>query len=337
MALRLGDSIVEGYFSNRKGKSTHGVLALEGWDMPLSFSLTGDATESLRGRSFEFRRAPASPPAVAIAKRGIAPLQCGVVGTMELCMAKIPLEDVVEAYKARRPIKFEWLPLLYLEWYSQNGRVVVELDNPVIVLEHGEPFEELEIPEDPGPAGFQAVQLSRGEDGTVEATTFSVEPDDEESDGDDLESHLDRINREKERAMRGDAADLDEEMELGERIVRGEGEYLASLLLPQQLPRPEDVDEDRARIILMSLLMELALRSVAVHLCPHCAWREAYRYVLEELIHEGRVPKEIRGSGWTMNYDYGETCPECIAEIERKFRERPVELPEPGEGEERTY
>ena len=72
----------------------------------------------------------------------------------------------------------------------------------------------------------------------------------------------------------------------------------------------------------MSILVELALRNVAVHLCPHCTWVQAYRYIIEELLHETRVPLEIRGSGWTMNYDYGEDCPECIAEIEARIEAR---------------
>ncbi|MCC5876089.1 MAG: hypothetical protein JJU11_07710, partial [Candidatus Sumerlaeia bacterium] len=69
----------------------------------------------------------------------------------------------------------------------------------------------------------------------------------------------------------------------------------------------------------------LALYHVAVHLCHHCKWRQAYEFILNEVLFESRVPREIVHTGWAMNYSYGESCPECEKEILRKMKEREEE------------
>lgn len=327
MAWRLADSFVEGFLNTINPKSTFGVIALHGMDTAVSIQLTGDAGDSLRGRLFEFRRSPTAPPPAAMPP-GLVAMQIGPVGDMYLRMVKVPKGDYLTAYEKKLPLEFDWVPLLYLEWSSQNGRVVLEVADPLIVIEKGDPFPDVELapvpPADDSAAGLSVTAISIDDDGEASVEDYFAGLDDEQGDeeDDDLEAHLERLNEEKEAAMRGADPAFEREMELGERLVReDEGEFLASFLMPQHLPHPDDVTEEQAHVHVMSLLGELALRSVAVHLCPHCSWREAYRYVVDELIHRKRVPAEIKGSGWTMNYDYGETCPECIAEIEEKYRD----------------
>ncbi len=321
MAMRLADSVLGGYFNNLKGKSTHGVLALKGYeDPPIIFGFAGDPDPSLAGRSFEFHRAPDAQPPVPAPKR-FAPSQIGAVGSMELRMAKVIIGDLEEILASGRKPEFEWKPLLYLEWYSQNGRVVIELPDPILLLEEGQPFPELDIPEDDAPGGLSVTELHVNDKGEAEVRRHEVEPEEVDAGEDDIDSHLARLNSETEAAMRGEE-DLDLELELGERLMMAnEGEFLASLLEPQQLPPPADVDEPRARALVMSLIAQLALRNVAVHLCPHCSYQEAYRYILEEIVYTKRVPLELQGSGWTMNYDYGEDCPQCQAEVEEDYRD----------------
>lgn len=131
------------------------------------------------------------------------------------------------------------------------------------------------------------------------------------------------------------AEDEEPELELVERLMTGEhGEFLASLLAPQRLPTADEVDEAQARTILMSLLAQLARRCVAVHLCQHCTYRDAYHFVLEELIYTERVPLEITGSGWTMNFDYAESCPECNADVEEEYLDFEPDQSSFEEGEE---
>lgn len=331
MSSRIGDYLVEGYFSNLKPKSTHGMLVLEGMDTPIHFDLTGDPGGALRGRSFNFRRAPGAARASA-AKRLLAPMQIGVVGTMEVRMAKVPVGDLAEALAQGTKPDFEWRALLFLEWYSQNGRVVLELEDPLIVIDEGEPFPELEVPTEWETGGFSVTEVRFADDGTHVARVFAPMEEEAPCEPEDLTAYLDRLNRERESKMRGE----DElELETGERIgAREEGVFIASLLAPRRLPSPASMDEEQAEALVRTLLMELALLNIAVHLCPHCTYCDAYRYMIEELVHNERVSPRIVGSGWTMNFNYGESCPACIAEIEAKYADMDPDSLGPNDGED---
>jgi hypothetical protein len=113
---------------------------------------------------------------------------------------------------------------------------------------------------------------------------------------------------------------IEAELEFGERLLDDEdGEFLSSLLTPQRLPPPHDVDEERAEGLVLCLLGDLARWHVAIHICEHMTWREAYAKLLAEVLHKHRVPRKIATTGWTMNYNFGEDCPRCIARIEEAY------------------
>jgi hypothetical protein len=121
MDLRLGDYVVAGELINRRPNCTHGWLALRGEETPVIFQLTGNCSASLRGQHIRFalpddRPAPAAPP---LDTSRLAWQQIGPTG-------EITLRDGVPGNSpAGRPS-------LYMEWFSQNGRVVLELVDPDI-------------------------------------------------------------------------------------------------------------------------------------------------------------------------------------------------------------
>lgn len=325
MAWRIENHIVGGYFNATKKNTTHGVFEIRGMDVLVLFSFVGEAGPSLRGRAFEFTRSERSGPVSPIEGK-FANQQHGVVGTMELRAVKVPIGDISKLYKSGKKIEFEYKLLLHLEWFSQNGRVEVDLLEPQFDLQEGPPLEPPAHPlDEPGTLAtglsITSIKLNENEDPVVEMTFH----DDEDSkpfddDDDSLEGYLSTLNDETESAFRGED-DLTREMEIGERMILGaDGEFLASLLNQQRLPNPADVSEEEAEALFKSLLMQLVLRSVMVHLCEHATYRDAYRYLIEELLHNERVPREITGSGWVMNYNYGESCPQCTKESEEKFR-----------------
>lgn len=327
MAWRLEDYLLEGYFHNVRRNSTTVTLRLRGFDEPLRLELTGDAGPMLQGRAFEFRRRTPPPAAIPDARR-LRNMQIGPTGTMVLRMVKTFRHPLEEVLAGTAPKDFDWKPCLYLEWFSQNGHMVLEVLDPEIELREGEPIPTPEIPNFAG-ATPQVTVVSFDEDGEPDAQTYEFPPSEQEveeeaapDDGQEpeLEEYLAMLNSETERAYRCDKERRILEMEDMEPPMPDENsEYIAGILTPQHLPAPFDVDEETAEGLVKTMLAQMAMHSIAVHLCEHCTQRQAYEYLVRDIIHEGRVPGGLASSGWTQNYSYSESCPECEAEMEKEF------------------
>ena len=85
------------------------------------------------------------------------------------------------------------------------------------------------------------------------------------------------------------------------------------------LPRPDDVTEAQAATLLNTLLMELALFGIAVHACEHSTARQLYRILVNDILFDGEVYRELRGTGWVTNYLASEHCPLCEAEADLRY------------------
>jgi hypothetical protein len=318
MAFRLQDHVIDGFISG-SGYETHGALTLAGVNSPIILSLTCDPGPMLRGRMIDFRAK--DPSKVVPLLHSIEPIQVGITGEMNLRMVKVP-RIPIEEWDHKSPLECDWELCLYLEWFSQNGRVVIELVDPVILLRAGDPIEIPEIPEGGG-GGFSFFVIrevpDEGSGEKFEVKGYTLVEEEEEDEG-DLDSYLERLNRERDAAVgASDEDDLGKFLEIeGEKFLNSQedGEYLGSLLEPRQLPHPNDVSEEEAEILFKSILMELALRAVSVHLCAHCDMRQAYRYLVETVLQEGRADPTHKPNGWVITYCYGETCPQCEAEVE---------------------
>lgn len=318
MAFRLSDFFLGIYLDNTRRNSTHGQLLLKGMEAPVVIQLTGDAGETLKGRAISVQARDEGT--AERAPKGLAMNQIGATGTMGLRMAKIP-RGKIEEIDWTKGFEFDWKPLLYLEWFSQNGRVVLELPDPDIALVEGQPVPDLDLPR---------VELVE-EDEAGEPGEFPPDPSgafggNAES---DLDGYLEALNRQTEASYRGEAdgddeggheAGLTDELEICELLLNHEeSEYVGSFLKPRSLPPLEEVDEESAGELVKNILSELALRAIAVHLCEHCTMRQAYGYILTEILHEERVHPDIGGGGWTVNFNYGETCPKCGEEIDERW------------------
>ena len=151
MAFRLGDKVISGELFNTQNYSVHGWLALRGADQPLVLNLTGNCDPDLRGKHirFEARSVPERDDSTSCQANpdlsGIAWQQVGPTGTMTAArMVKVSDYPPAEFYirsKLGEPPPTEWKRCLYLEWYSQNGRVVMELADPVLeFVDSEDPF-----------------------------------------------------------------------------------------------------------------------------------------------------------------------------------------------------
>ena len=263
---------------------------------------------------------------------GLAWMQIGVTGTMtaDHCVrcADCSTTELIARIKLNEPPPIEWKRCLYLEWYSQNGRVVLEVADPILEFVEGEDTwdparleeaaRDAETVQDSGPS---VLAVGTNEDGEPEVYELHAETDAAQFEGDDLQRHLDAETRAVDRAIRGDdpdEADPIAELELFDDLLEnGEGEPLGAFtskpLTREQLAQRTD---DQAEAALKCLLTELALYGIALHICEHFTPRDAYLLLTERLLKEGRAYPELRGTQWVTNLMTSEYCPECEAETE---------------------
>jgi hypothetical protein len=136
MALRLNDFVVCGEIFNTSYYSVHGWLGLRGRDQIIQLQLTGNCAVDLAGWHFRFEAQGAKEdhrlsPADLTQLSNFAWQQVGPTGLMTVTNdvdAETPSNTVRKMPAVAAPGR------LYLEWHSQNGRVVLDLINPKIEL-----------------------------------------------------------------------------------------------------------------------------------------------------------------------------------------------------------
>ncbi len=179
MNLRLGDYVVAGELINRRPNCTHGWLALRGEETPVIFQLTGNCSPGLRGQHIRFslpddRPPPAAPP---LDTKQLAWQQVGPTG--EIALHAAANGQATDS------------PRLYMEWFSQNGRVVLELIDPAIewVAEDDDDRRAAERREDAaGVADDDEADIfmpDRDESAEAQFDPFEVPPPDADEDADD--------------------------------------------------------------------------------------------------------------------------------------------------------
>src|SRR3954465_11681512 len=133
MAFRIGDLVIAGIFCHTSPYCVHGQLLLRGREDAFMFELTGMPEPDLRGRVFEFsvpanEREPSDEDRKLA--RAFAPQQVGSTGLMTAARRvrsfDRPPEDVEQEQLPPATLR----QCLYLEWFSQNGRVVLEVVDP---------------------------------------------------------------------------------------------------------------------------------------------------------------------------------------------------------------
>ena len=359
MALRLDDLLISGELINTENYSTHGWLRLRGHEQTLMLQLTGNCSPDLAGKHVRFeprdsadREADDSP--VDFDFEGLAWQQVGPTGEMtaerQVKVSDCPPEELYERSKLGEPPPFEWKRCLYLEWFSQNGRMVIELVDPIVeIVEDDDDTDdesasaaEIDSDEDDDDDAYTAAVgfppeelLDDDEDDSPDALTAEMSEEDEadpDSDDDpyglfpkglqqqfDLEaSQLDftiEDDESKPRSLR--------EMELMDELIEGgEGDIIASIFdEPVKLPRPEQLDDTQAEAALKSLLSQLALFGIALSVCEHFTPRDAYRLLLDEICTEERAYPQLRNTQWVQHFMTSEFCEACEAEMEQEFED----------------
>jgi hypothetical protein len=258
MAFRLSDLVTAGFFMNSRRYSTHGRLLLRGGEMVVAFELTGDPSPDLRGRKLEFE-VPENDREPSDEDRRLAkefrPHQIGPTGEITAAQKVRVFDCSAEEFMRRselgEPPPARWEDCLYLEWFSQNGRVVIELPMSKIrfLSEH-----EIAARDRADKESFEAEmremeerrQRESASAGTDELIDELIDEEDidfsshdnisetQENDGDEyrlipdeLRSELERKSRRTDRAVAGDSEEtikvleetelMDDLMERGKR------------------------------------------------------------------------------------------------------------------------
>jgi hypothetical protein len=342
MAFRLSDLIIAGFFVNPHRFSTHGRLLLRGAEMPVAFELTGAPCADLGGRTLEFE-VPENDHEASDKDRRLAtefkPHQIGVTGDMTAERKVRTFDCSIEEFNRRaalgEPPPTRWEDCLYLEWFSQNGRVVIELPiSKVRFLSETEiaarnkaeaesfEIETLKLDEECETGEPEIIRITP--EGGIDPPDLLSQPGNEDDEGyglipDELESELARKARRTDREVAGepeDSINTLEEMELmDEMLEKGTRTPLMEFLADLNLPSPAAVLTDgQAEQSLKMALTKLALAGVAFHVCEHCTAREAYRIFIEDVCSDAEDSGAFRpliGTGWVQNFCSSDYCKQC--------------------------
>ena len=362
MALRLGNQVVRGEIFNTRRHSVHGWLELRDWDRPLLLELTGNCDPDLAGWHIRFEARPSADPQNPIHRSddtsgernefdrsGVAPRQIGATGTMtaarQVKSCDCPPKELYLRSKLGEPPPFEWKRCLYLEWYSQNGRVVVELADPLIEfveftsLEGGSATDpaagkRIEQDADPAAGDLRTPSIPVDEEGEEETSEEILNGYPEQQIDKELEDPYGLIPKELQRQFDSQAFETDRALEtdddtsrtirelelMDDLIENSPGEPLVTIFdNPVRLPHPDRLDDEGAEQALKSLLAQLALFGIAVDICEHFTPRDAYRLLVEKICPEERAYPELRHTQWVQHFATSDFCEKCEEEFERDF------------------
>ena len=348
MTLELGKYVAYGEIFATRRNSVHGWIGMMGMDTAVNFDLTGNCEPDLAGQHVRFR--VRELPKCDFDERSVPGFQIRHVG---------PVGKITGALKVRvdshgNPLppnvdgadpSAEWKKLLHIEWFSQNGRVVIEMIDPVMQIvtpetEGGagaDDFFGALFPEQPELKGDQGpfpdaieveAKLDKNEI-TEDFYCLGDEGEDEEfvdflASADELDAQS-RAQMEKfERSLEEDrkARKAMRETELLDDLIESgaAGESILTMLGDDApLPDPDSLSENQAETVLRVLLAKLALRSISLHMCEHVTALSAYRIFLDEIVPEATSFGELQGTGWVQHYSTGEHCRECEREIDEEW------------------
>ena len=311
MALLISDAVICGEIDNCTKNTVQGWIQLRGLERPLILHLTGNCAEDLAGRCFRFEAAepPSSNSDCSVDVCRLAPRQIGPTGVMtalgKIQVADCSVEEMLRSAEAGLPAKVSWKQCLFLEWYSQNGRVVVELlhahvshiDSPIVATEDDtDDATLLDDEDDPeeecDPYGLFPEELK---DLLAEGNSY------DESDSDPFQ---------------------DEELD-SVSLMAGDDVPLQVLFDPPlKLWLPHRLNDQQVEESLHALLARLARHGVALDMCEHFTPREAYCLLLEQILPQESIPSELTSSGFVQHFSTHEFCATCLDEIDRDDAEQ---------------
>ncbi len=309
MALLLSDVVIRGQINNRTRNSVHGWIQLRGFDRPLLLNLTGNCSDDLFGTCFSFEANDSVSLASAnpVTLSQLVPHQIGPAGTMtslgRVQVANCSAEALLQLAESGLQPPIEWKSSLFLEWFSQNGRVIVELLDSCITF-NDIPVNEPDIAIDDDDSLMDEESSQFGEDGE-EDDPYGLFPKDlDQQISADLESERDSFDP---------LDDLDMDVV---PLLQGEDVPLQLLFDPPlKLFPAESLSDRQIKESWQVLLARLAQHGVALDMCEHFSLRDAYCLLLEHILPEESVPAQLGESGFIQHYTTHEFCSVCLSQF----------------------
>lgn len=248
-----------------------------------------------------------------------------------------------------------WRRCFYAEWYSQNGRVVIEIPDPHIQeyvsgAGENEVWQDIPDPEgrpadedysDPTDDGLNHNTLVRETvpyaqsydfarfDGSVSYTEKELLADTAH----DVEIFYASLEQEPEKDL-DSYDDFIREMDYLEEII--DGKHDDDELLINILPECdyESMTEQQAEGALKAALAVMALHNMTLHLCEHYTSKQVLKILYEDYAQECRIHPGFIGGDTFTHYNIGEQCEACIDAVMADYGELNLErnsFQEPGD------
>ena len=333
MDFRIGDQVVCGEIINTSANTVHGWLELRDVEQPVALQLTGNPGPEMAGRHIRFEVRDDVPsfesPAADVDMSQFSMQQVGPTGTMTFRRIKVSdgsVEELDERDPSGKPRPERWKNILYLEWFSQNGRVVLELVDPKI--EYVDPSQsETEDEPAPDPEAMAddsiAPTLSEDEDDDP----YGLFPEDLQS---ELETESTRADHEISPLDEDDPV-IQQMMLMDELIENGEDVPVGSIFDPPiKLHPAQRLDDDQVERALKMVLARLATHGIALDMCEHYTPRAAYELLLETILTEEGTFPELSQTGFVQHFMTHEYCDACDAEMEQHYEENEQRRPAEG-------
>jgi len=335
MALRLGSLVLLGEIDNTRVNSVTGWLLLAGRDDRLPLHLTGNCSPDLFGKHIRFEARQPSQDVEPVDIDDLANQQIGPTGIITAAR-KIQHfdEDPGNVYirsKLGEPPPVSWKRSLYVEWFSQNGRVVVELVDPIME------YVEVEAEDDDADDGLDVEVRVAGADDEPEQDDDwpdgsadddpDAEFDDDEPPDDPFGLFPDELAQQfEEQAAQTDqfispadeeSSDVLRELKLMDDLLEsGQDVPVGSIFDPPiRLARPDQLDDQQVETALKSLLARLAQYGIALDMCEHYSPRDAYRLLVEHICTEEGAFPQLRHTQWVQHFMTHDFCEQCEAEF----------------------
>jgi hypothetical protein len=304
MTLRLDGLVVRGEIDNTRPYSVCGWLKLRGHRTPLTLNLTGDCGPTLKGLRVRFEH-PVPPDDRDDEAPDLSELawqQIGPTGAMGL----VPTE-------AGQPGR------LSLEWFSQNGRVTLELTDPVLEAVADDSDDE-DDPADEAEADVAA--LAGGDEADDDEDPYGLFPEELKERFDTDAEELDREVLPEADGYEPVRAGISEVEEMEDLIENGEGIPIGNVFDPPiKLPRPEGLPEAEVEPALKTLLAKLAEHGISLDVCEHFTPADAYQLLLDEICPFELTHPDLEATRWVQHFSTSDFCETCEAEFEREVEE----------------
>jgi hypothetical protein len=275
MILDITHRLAYGELVNSQRNSTYGWMRLIGSHSSTVLQLTGNGGPSLFGRHIEFEasfdRGERTPHRDTEKQRRMRHYQVGPIGESSL------------AIDARNP-DGSATGELHLEWFGQDGHVVVDQlpvklrfvrDTPILT----EPPRNAQLT-DTSSAWRELSELPAFEPVEITSAIF---------------------------------ADLLDEMCSGQNDIR-----IADVIQPvMQLHRTADLSDIDVARHLKSVLASLARHGIALDMCEHFSDRDAYHLLVESLLHEELTYPNLPSVGYVQHLMTHEHCDDCARELDQ--------------------